>query len=522
MRHLGSCRFEAMRTFRRCITEFVFQPAQDPPGFDDQVDRYPVQLDTAIEYLGVTPEEYTLLFQGTRVPFCFQQDDIGDRASTQPAATEALRVLGLSLSTDVATNADGILQLDQFLRRLGLDYCEFYALWSSGIVSFGNNGTNAREGDGEGELGKFPPCEPCCLNTLVIGFPRETNAELGLLKLVLVVRLWRKLRGNSCCGYDFDQLRDICEVLQLFTATGVNREFIRQLAAFQMLRDDFHLPLADGTPPPGATGVARSPLLALWATPQPPQFAWAVRQLMQGVAHHARRRFGAERRDAEFLDRVASELDPLSRLAGFDPTSATDNWHATPSHTLRFAEILAKLYASPFGLSEVRYLFTVDPVTDAPSPFPLQETHEALTHPLDLPEHRHDEHHGDEHRHERGRLPEVSLLHLRRQLLEAHVDQKELDHWHWPRIAAHLHRDLGFGEAEILALGAHFFPRVLESAGLHLTPTDMRFQSPLELARDLAGDLGYVAEQSIRVRYRRADAMDEGAAGGCRRADQAR
>jgi len=477
LRHLGSCRFEAMRTFRRCITEFVFKPAQDPPGFDDQVWRYPVRIDTAIEYLGVTPEEYTMLFQGTPVPFCFQQDDTGDRASTQPAATEALRVLGLSLSTDVSTNSDGILRLDQFLRRLGLDYCEFYALWSSGIVSFGNRGTTGREGNGE--LGKFPPCEPCCLDKLAIGFPRETNSEVGLLQLVLVIRLWRKLREHGCCYYSFDQLRDICEVLQLFTATGVNPEFIRQLAAFQMLRDDFHLPLTEGTPSAGATGVARSPLLALWATPQPPQFAWAVRQLMQGVARHARRRFGTDWRDAEFLDRLASELDPLSRLAGFDSGSATDNWHAAPNHTLRFAEILAKLCAAPFRLAEARYLFTADPLPDAHSPFPLQETHEALTHPLDLPEYRHDEHHGDEHRHEREHLPEVSLLHLRRQLLEAHVDQEELDHWHWPRIAAHLHRDLGFAEAEILALGTHFFPRVLESAGLHLTPTDMRFQSPL-------------------------------------------
>ena len=206
---------EAMRTFRRCITEFVFQPARDPPGFDDQVWRYPVRIDTAIEYLGVTPEEYASLFQGTPVPFCFQQHDNGDRASAQPTAAEALRVLGASLSTDAATNTDGILRLDQFLRRLGLDYCEFHTLWSSGIVSFGNRGTAGREGNGEGELGKFPPCEPCCLDQLAIGFPRETNPELGLLQLVLVVRLWRKLREHGCCGYSFDQLRHLRGVAAL-------------------------------------------------------------------------------------------------------------------------------------------------------------------------------------------------------------------------------------------------------------------------------------------------------------------
>jgi hypothetical protein len=397
LRHLGSCRFEAMRTFRRCITEFVFQPAQDPPGFDDQVWRYPVRIDTTAEYLGITPEEYTLLYQGTRVPFCGERED---RETEVHAATtaETLRALGFTLPTDAAATTGGVMQLSSFLPRMGIDYCEFYALWSSGIVAFGSRGTTGREDDGKGDLAKFPPCEPCCLDKLTISFPRDTNAEAGLLQLFVVIRLWRKLREQGCCGYSFDQLHDICETLQLFTPTGVNPEFIRQLAALQILRDDFHLPLAEGTPPAGATGVARSPLLALWATPEPPQFAWAVRQLMQGVERHARRRFGAKRRGTEFLDRLTSDLDPLSRLAGFDPTSATDNWHAAPNHTLRFAEILAKLCASPFRLAEVRYLFTADLLPDAHSPFPLQETHEALARPLDVPEPRHDEHRHGEHR----------------------------------------------------------------------------------------------------------------------------
>jgi hypothetical protein len=33
LRHLGSCRFEEMRTFRKCITEFVLDPAREPAGF---------------------------------------------------------------------------------------------------------------------------------------------------------------------------------------------------------------------------------------------------------------------------------------------------------------------------------------------------------------------------------------------------------------------------------------------------------------------------------------------------------
>ena len=51
-------------------------------------------------------------------------------------------------------------------------------------------------------------------------------------------------------------------------------------------------------------------------------------------------------RSPEFVKLLTANLDPLSRLAGFDPGSATDSWHALPTHTLRFAEVLAKIYAS--------------------------------------------------------------------------------------------------------------------------------------------------------------------------------
>src|ERR1019366_524495 len=70
LRHLGSCRFEEMRTFRKCITEFVLDPGNEPSGFPSHLWRYPVRIDIAIEYLGITPEEYMLLFQGTAPSPC--------------------------------------------------------------------------------------------------------------------------------------------------------------------------------------------------------------------------------------------------------------------------------------------------------------------------------------------------------------------------------------------------------------------------------------------------------------------
>src|SRR2546421_4477904 len=67
-----------MRTFRKCITEFVLDPVEEPTGFQSHLWRYPVRIDTAIEYLGVTPEEYELLFQGIWPRQCAAREDNTD------------------------------------------------------------------------------------------------------------------------------------------------------------------------------------------------------------------------------------------------------------------------------------------------------------------------------------------------------------------------------------------------------------------------------------------------------------
>ena len=89
LRHLGSCRFEEMRTFRKCITEFVLDPVHEPAGFQDWLWRYPVRIDIAIEYLGITSEEYRVVFNGAAAPPCAapeQTDDDTRPAPGQPPA----------------------------------------------------------------------------------------------------------------------------------------------------------------------------------------------------------------------------------------------------------------------------------------------------------------------------------------------------------------------------------------------------------------------------------------------------
>jgi len=165
---------------------------------------------------------------------------------------------------------------------------------------------------------------------------------------------------------------------------------------------------------------------------------------------------------------LTANLDRLSRLAGFDPDSATDSWHALPTHTLRFAEVLAKVYASRFSVGELILPFTADRHLDGEDPFLLQGRNEALDDPLGLPD--------DE--------PEHDLWLLRRDVLEAESEEAEEtgDDWPWRRIEGALQAEFGFAAADIAALGQHVFPGVLARSGQPGTPSSRCFASGLAAA----------------------------------------
>ena len=59
---IGTTRFQAMRTFREKITEFVIDPAREPAAFQSDLWRKPVRVNIAREYLHVSPEEHNLLY----------------------------------------------------------------------------------------------------------------------------------------------------------------------------------------------------------------------------------------------------------------------------------------------------------------------------------------------------------------------------------------------------------------------------------------------------------------------------
>ena len=434
--HFRSCRFEEMRTFRRCITEFVLDPVNEPADFQTHLWRYPVRLDIAIEYLGLSSEEFETLFNGVMPSPCEARDRRWPPGQGEPGSVDACLRKAMSRR--------GVICLPDFLKCTCLTYCEFLELWRSGFAPF----VNDRDRHG------FPECEPCCLDDLCLRLPVD-DPEMWLGKIAVFVRLWQKLRHHCGAGYSFAELADICSVLDLSSP-----DFIRQLAAFQMLRDQFRLKLTGHEKPAsGATGADRTFLLSLWVGPGAKHYPWALHQLLDGIVKHAECHHECRRRDPEFIKLLEDNFDPLSRLAGFDPAKPGETWHSVPTHTLRFAEVLAKIYASDFSIGEVLFLFTSDIHLDGEDPFPLQDINEANDLPLELPE--------ETHRH--------SLWALRHKLLQVHSDDDAERRWTWQAVAAALTHELGFAAAEVTHLGEHFFPHVLEQSGQPVSPAARRF-----------------------------------------------
>ncbi|KAF2272052.1 uncharacterized protein EI97DRAFT_237584 [Westerdykella ornata] len=459
---LGQSRFDVMHTFRGSITEFVLDPSREPSGFNASLWRYPVRVDIAIEYLGISQYEYQHLFISTlteselRINYGF------------PANDGEVWVYELS-------------SLPVFLERTGLSYCEFYELWKTHFVDMR---VMPKSGETELEDG-LPVCEPCCLSSIRIRFGKDSSEEsaqspalMALYKVLIFVRLWRKLELRYGCGYvSMNVLAAVCDVLGLFenNTLGVNADFIRQLIALLILSDEFCLPLWEEEPSKYSSdhehGETRRvvPLLALWADPslKSRQARHAVQLFVEGIASCAQQKHNCVPRTAQFNKVVEEHLSALAKLAGF-----TDDvpWHAKPTCTLRFAEVLTKIYASPFTVGEMLFLFTNDQHLQGDDPFPYTEEDESKDDPLNVPE--------DENTY--------GLWQLRKKLLEACVDDEQVDRWSWRKIEHSLRGDFGLIQSDnpttvdaLTAFAEHFFPHVLDSFESTIPRVRRQFRTPL-------------------------------------------
>lgn len=450
LKQLGSSRFATMRRFRKDITEFVLDPANETAEFQKHLWRYPVRIETAIEYLGITPEEYSALLE----------KPISNAVSPPDGNLALYQLYGFpEQMNDGEDWTKIVIRVSEFLERTCLTYCEFLELWKSEFVKFGLKDNL--------EVG-FPDCEPCCLEKYLIEFIDPDNLVQALKRLIVFIRLWRKLQAVPNARYAFTELRDICEVLQLFTVrNNVNPDFIRQLAAFQMFRDDFELSLTDGTQPEeGDTGAERLHLLSFWS-PGASKWNWALEHLLDQIQQYVMITYSCGCREPEFIKLLKNNLNPLSALAGFAPSNPDDTWHTRPTHTLRFAEILEKIYASEFRVGELLFLFTSDEHLQGDDPFPLQTANEAKDSPLGLPD--------DE--------DQNSLWALRNKLLAIEVSAEVAAQWSWARMETVLREEFGFappsGDNKWLSLGQHFFPETLADSGIAVSISKQQYRVSL-------------------------------------------
>ncbi len=357
LHHLRTSRYEVMRTFRKDITEFVLDPSLPPPTFQAHLWRYPVRHPFACEYLCITPEECFTLYSHDFSP----EPGEGDVPLWQ--------VYGFTSKHDGKASWETIVvNLKEFLARICLTYCEFIELQRAKFVTFI---LVMHEGERRVPV-PIPDCEPCCLERYTIEFQDPEDPFQALKRLAVFVRLWRTLRHGCRSKYSFQELADICNVLQLFRPDGkINPDFIRQMAAFQMLRDDLGLPLTPAEDKPaGPSPADRIPLLALWSAGSAPAAVnRVIHRLLEHIARRAEHQHGCRPRAPEFVKLLLANLDPLSRLAGFDPDTPAKTWSALPTHTLRFAEVLVKICASNWSIGEILYLFTTEPHLDGDDPF---------------------------------------------------------------------------------------------------------------------------------------------------------
>ena len=134
-----------MRTFRKAITELPMNAALEASDFQQNLWRYPVRFETALEYLKFSPDEYATLYSGKLSP------------------TQIIEQTWFE--SVIPSNLSGIFQYALYYVRLVLR-----------IASLSKFGRVGDEKD-------FPDCEPCCLSNLSVSSVMSTMSLCFLRSL---------------------------------------------------------------------------------------------------------------------------------------------------------------------------------------------------------------------------------------------------------------------------------------------------------------------------------------------------
>ena len=460
LQRMGSNRFELSRKFSQNIHAFPFAPDVVPNKFRTHLYRLPVRHAQALEYLGISDEEYDLIY--AVVPNF-------DPAGSVPPQPDFWSLLGFS---DHATFEENIFQLPVLLKKLCWDCCEFDELlrtkWIDMIV------TDQRQ------THTFSGCQDCEIDNYLVGFPNE-EATLSLWKLFLISRLHQQLKKEGIGCYSFADLTvlitDIHWIGNDLNNLEFNPHFLEQFVAMDMLHSVFGIcPLFDQE-------ERRISISSLLNGPEKnPDWDAALDHFVNGIIEHCEKGKAPKAcRPPEFRKLLVSQIDLAAYLAGFrSDTVPEQRWYHQFTNIIRFAEQLYRICNSAFSLGQLQFILTADEQLAGDDPAPLQTRNEAQEFPFDLPDNETD----------------FSLDCLREKLLAISLSEDEISSWNWTRIDTHLRADFGYidfqGTDILFELGAHFFPEVLGSLGYTITNVQKQFRVGLSGTPSLMWNTGTV------------------------------
>lgn len=463
LQRLGCSRFDLSRTFSQSIHAFPFQPDSVPSEFRPHLYRLPVRHEQALEYLGISAEEYHLLYAG--LPNF--NPVIGD-----PNRPDLWTLFGFS---DFADFTDAIFQWPVLLEKLCLDCCEFQELVEAEWIEMTVVDDNQNP--------VFSDCSDCDIDGYLVDFPGATDEEKVVLlwKLFLLSRLYRQIQKKNTGCYTLAELTRLVSDMGWMSDDPANPEldphFLEQFVALDMLRTVFGIcPFFDHE----GESLSMSALLA--GPDNNPHWEAVLGHFVNGIVDHCDA--GKEPADChrpEYRKLLVSQIELAAYLAGFrSDTVPEQRWHHQFTNIIRFAERLYRICASPFSLGQLQFILTADEQLAGDDPAPLQTRNEAREYPFDLPDNE----------------LEYSLASLREKLLAIALSEDEIAAWDWPTIDARMRADFsysGFQGTDLLfELGAHFFPGMLERLGYTLTNEQKQFRVALSNTAPLMWNTGSV------------------------------
>ena len=451
---LGTTRFELARNFSQHIHGFPYAPGDVPADFKTHLFRYPVNQSLALEYLDISPQEYSLFYATT--PFPLGEDAVFHE------------LVGYTSESDLEAYSN----LGEFLKKNCLDCCDLECWLKTGFKPLRILDRNRNVVD--------LTCHDCDVFDYYIDVtddPSDTDElkHARLWHLTMLIRLWRQLQKAGIQCYSCMDLMDISRKFKWMSTSyedkdgdgilelhaNIDPHFLEQFVALDQLRREcgicFHVP----------SDIGQSVYLTdLLAGPAGPNWDVVLTHFVEGIVEKCNEGKALEEcRSPRFVKLLVEHIGVLAKLAGFR-SDADDvyQWYHQFTNIIRFAEVLCRICDSVFTVGQLQFIFTADAQLVGDDPYPQQTRNEAIEYPFNLPDN----------------IGSFDLESLRQKLLDIELEQAEIDLWTWSKISALLKSDFGFDNASFLEMSKKFFPKKLETLGYSIANIDLQFKVILE------------------------------------------